>query len=103
MNSSLNNRRNRRYYTKESFLDKTVAFLHSVFAWIMFLLESIYNFFSRPETVPVIKAACALVVLVVIVGTVGQIESRTILFGEAIVRILGALAVACVVFKAIGD
>ena len=45
----------------------------------------------------------ALVVLVVIVGTVGQIESRTILFGEAIVRILGALAVACVVFKAIGD
>lgn len=103
MNSSLENKRRRRYYTQETFLDKIFSFFSALTASVLTLLESACEFFSRPEIALVIRGICIFGALAIIVGAVGGIESGTLLLSVAMIRILGALAAACVIFKAVGD
>ena len=103
MNSSLNNKRRRRYYARESFLDKLFAFMSALAALLLTALESIHEFFSRPEIALVIKGVCIIGALSVIVGAVGGIENGTLMLADAIIRIFASLAVGCLIFKAIGE
>ena len=103
MNSSLNNKRRRRYYTQETALDKTVAFLSMIFSGSLAFLESVCEFLGRPGITLIIKGVCIFGVLAIIIGAVGGLEAGTLLFSAAMIRIFGSLAASCVIFKAIGD
>ena len=84
-------------------MDKSFSFLSAIVVAIFTALEAVREFFSRPEIAIVVKGVCIIGVLAVVVGAVGGIESRTLLFYDALIRVLGAVAVACVIFKDIGE
>jgi hypothetical protein len=84
-------------------MDKSFSFLSAIVVAIFTALEAVREFFSRPEIALAVKGVCIMGVLAVVVGAVGGIESGSLLFLEALIRVLGAVAVACVIFKAIGE
>ena len=103
MNSSLNNKRRRRYYARETFLDKVFAFFSAIASLLLTFLSGICDFFARPETALVIKGACVIGALIVIIGAVGGLESGALVFSAAMIRIFGSLAAACLIFKVMGE
>ena len=103
MNSSLNNKRRRRYYARETFLDKVFAFFSAISSLLLTFLSGICDFFARPETALVIKGACVIGALIVIIGAAGGLESGALVFSAAMIRIFGSLAAACLIFKAMGE